>query len=156
MAINRFNTVAIIVVSLCCLLDINAAWADEDDSSFDANKYDASEFDVNSFRDRSFFKTDFRDVKPKAFGSARKFESDISIVRRRNDTDINVDSATEGPGAGEKKAFEDFGVIYDLAGDWVPSKIDPACNGGFTNYPGNGSPVPYELNGHVDAERGKP
>lgn len=40
--------------------------------------------------------------------------------------------------------------------DWVPDKVDPLQNGGFTIAPDNGSPVPYHLNGHPDLERGLP
>lgn len=39
---------------------------------------------------------------------------------------------------------------------WVPDKLDPLDNGGFTTAPDNGSPVPYRLNGHVDLERDLP
>jgi hypothetical protein len=40
--------------------------------------------------------------------------------------------------------------------DWVPGDFDPLNNGGFTLAPFNGSPVPYRLNGHLNAERGYP
>ncbi len=48
------------------------------------------------------------------------------------------------------------GPVREVTGDWVPSKLDPLSNGGFTIAPDNGSPVPYKLNGHVDIQRGRP
>lgn len=48
------------------------------------------------------------------------------------------------------------GRVIEITGDWVPDKLDPLSNGGFTIAPDNGSPVPYKLNGHVDIQRGRP
>ena len=48
------------------------------------------------------------------------------------------------------------GRVIEITGDWVPDKLDPTSNGGFTIAPDNGSPVPYKLNGHVDIQRGRP
>ncbi|MFA6208321.1 MAG: hypothetical protein WC714_02750 [Candidatus Obscuribacterales bacterium] len=48
------------------------------------------------------------------------------------------------------------GRVIEVTGDWVPDKLDPINNGGFTIAPDNGSPVPYKLNGHVDIQRGRP
>ncbi|CAN5507955.1 hypothetical protein BH11CYA1_BH11CYA1_14280 [soil metagenome] len=48
------------------------------------------------------------------------------------------------------------GPIIEVTGDWVPDKLDPINNGGFTIAPDNGSPVPFKLNGHVDIQRGRP
>lgn len=46
--------------------------------------------------------------------------------------------------------------VRNLLLDWVPDKMDPLQNGGFSTSPDNGAPVPYRLNGHVDMERGRP
>jgi hypothetical protein len=40
--------------------------------------------------------------------------------------------------------------------DWVPSPVDRLQNGGFTGEPGNGYPVPYNLNGFIEIERKLP
>lgn len=46
--------------------------------------------------------------------------------------------------------------IPGMLHDWVPSGADRLLNGGFTNSPDNGFPVPYRLNGHLDIERKLP
>jgi len=47
-------------------------------------------------------------------------------------------------------------AVHDQLGDWVPSKPDPLQNGGFGISIGNGRPVPYKLNGHINIERKLP
>ncbi|MBX9695735.1 MAG: hypothetical protein K2Z81_25345 [Cyanobacteria bacterium] len=57
----------------------------------------------------------------------------------------------------EMRIFKDLTApIPGMLQDWVPSKPDPISNGGFINEDGNGRPVPYRLNGHLDPERKLP
>jgi hypothetical protein len=128
------------------------AFAEEQD------QYAGIEYNPTSFRDDSFDKQTFTEIgtKPKAVVKKFMIEPPEPVTRpKRGEASVHE----EPEGAGERAAFqkeEEFTPIHELTGDWVPGKIDLTSNGGFSIEPFNGSPVPYDLNGHVDPQRGKP
>jgi hypothetical protein len=127
----------------------------------DTEKFDGSEFNATTFTDPSLSKHSLNDMDSAANRLRKKFERDLDTSRpspRERDIAGGEDEEYRDR-AGERAAFrkeEKFGAILDIAGDWVPNKIDPTSNGGFSIEPFNGTPVPYELNGHVDPNRGSP
>ena len=124
------------------------------------NKYDGSEFNANTFIDTPFDKQTYReqsrvskimDRSPKAGGESSRSAHGEEGVEASEGEDKKLDRRNISELLGERT-----GPVHELAGDWVPDKIDPTTNGGFGVSPENGAPVPYRLNGHVDIERGKP
>ncbi len=126
-----------------------------------ADTYDGSEFKASTYIDSSFDKPDYRgerskvskmlDRSLKADGEMSKKSHSEEGVKGAEGEDSKLDKKNIGEMLGEVS-----GPVHELAGDWVPDKIDPTSNGGFEISPDNGSPVPYRLNGHVDIERGRP
>jgi hypothetical protein len=115
-------------------------------------KFDASEFSSTSFNDVDIAKQNYRDISVArgAHPKAKNFFVKTNLISHEEEQRKTV---------GERSVFEnatESAPIHELAGDWVPDRIDLTSNGGFGIEPFNGSPVPYDLNGHVDAERGKP
>lgn len=124
------------------------------DNSWQFNKFD--------FEDTDFSKNAFDSLDKEM----RKFKDDMrkSLLESKDDDkdkDKDVDYLPEDydPTKLTKRSddYKDFSRMikmkHEMPGDWVPSKLDPLNNGGFTISDDNGAPVPYKLNGHVDFQR---
>lgn len=113
--------------------------------------YDASEFAAKKFGDNPYTRADMREKYKN--GRAKK-EKMWAIPVEETGT-----RQEEKKAVGERKVFEEEekgAPVHELTGDWVPGPIDLTSNGGFSIEPFNGSPVPYDLNGHVNVQHGKP
>ncbi len=105
------------------------------------------------------FEKDFRvRVLPPDLFSDDKRQSVFGFARLESDDDDSDmgDDLDERDDLKRRDLAKLAAPVREVTGDWVPSKLDPDSNGGFTIAPDNGSPVPYKLNGHVDIQRGRP
>ncbi len=124
----------------------------------------SSQFNKSDFSDTDFSKRAFSSLDK----AMRKPDDDFlrDMDKIKNDDGDNDDSIPEDAGLNDYTARKDaknakerrelaelMYMEYPLPGDWLPSKLDPLNNGGFTISDDNGSPVPYKLNGHVDLQR---
>lgn len=138
------------------------------------NRFDGSEFNAPSFQDADFGRHSFIDLLLKSPPKARKKELFADDHSPANDKDKDKDRDKDHQDAitiheearrkrekpDDKHGYEELMELLASPevgpNDWVPDKLDPLDNGGFTTSPDNGSPVPYRLNGHVDLERDTP
>ncbi len=133
------------------------------------DRFDGSEFNPTSFREASFDKQTYKDNEQD--GSSHRLlraETEEVVIRpgtsvlgklRKNDVSSVTGETTEKSAERifVKSSFvSELKPVVDLPGDWVPDKIDLTSNGGFSNEPFNGTPVPYTLNGHPEIQRGRP
>jgi hypothetical protein len=141
-----------------------------------SEKFDGSEFKAHSFIDTNFEKQSYRnlfsademtdkstkDDDEMATGTQDDRDKDKDKLKpdardRAKDRDDHDDDAKKlAHGKISNTLGELPGPVHELAGDWVPDKIDLTDNGGFELSPDNGSPVPYRLNGFPDLERNRP
>ncbi len=157
----------LVILFISCSFIDNAnaeSHADEEDH------FDGSEYNASSFKDISFAKQDYKELRATASvlrPLSKEGESDLQgdsrgtlLKKRQNDKGIRPvgvgNKKADAENSGRITEAEHIVPVEDLAGDWVPNKIDLTSNGAFGVIPDNGSPVPYRLNGHVDIERGKP
>jgi hypothetical protein len=152
-----------LITSLICFASLLQVRALADDlDQFTGSDYKGTEFKATSFKDKSLDKEDFAETLSKSGHGAKKIELEVDKAEheKRRDNGIAPGEGEEaGDVVGERRSFlkqEKLEPVHELPGDWVPGKIDLTSNGGFALGPFNGTPVPYELNGHVDLERGKP
>lgn len=134
------------------------SFADVEEDSFDG-----SAFNPEPFGDTSFGKHIYGDLPYKRTSDARKYRSDQEEGKVEKDhesgrTIFDKDKARLMHEEEERKYMEEsssdkYGVIPPLVRDWVPDEPDLTSNGGFSIAPFNGTPVPYDLNGHVDIQR---
>ena len=98
------------------------------------------------------------DFKPADFDWLEVMRSNSGLFPRAREVDDHKFDRDKDTDSWEKRRERAKlpGRIIEVTGDWVPDKLDPTSNGGFTIAPDNGSPVPYKLNGHVDIQRGRP
>ncbi len=154
-----------------------------DEATDSNNRPPDSEFSPSTFQDTDFSKHSFIDLninsRPQSNDREKSGndEADQKDQRDQQDPRDQKDQpklhtghkADDGDGVSlseDKKGEKDrhYDELMQLLmlptapgpNDWVPAKLDPLQNGGFTIAPDNGSPVPYRLNGHVDLERGRP
>lgn len=135
------------------------------------NRFDGSEFNAPSFQDADFGRHSFIDLLLKSPPKAKKKElyadddhrPDNDKGKDKDDHDaitIHEEARRKKEKLADKHAYEELMELLASPevspNDWVPDKLDPLNNGGFTTSPDNGSPVPYRLNGHVDLERDSP
>jgi hypothetical protein len=120
-----------------------------EDSSY---RFDGSEFNGTSFNDVDLAKQEFKDLTFKGARRAKTKKWVLHTEKAGSDEEREAQVDERIPFIREEK----FAAVHETAGDWVPDKINLTANGGFGVEPENGSPVPYDLNGHVDPERGKP
>jgi hypothetical protein len=105
--------------------------------------------------EKPVLQSDLFSSKGKDLDLADPNDSDWLKVMHSSD-DREYDHVDEDSWKKRKERAKLPGRIIEITGDWVPDKLDPTSNGGFTIAPDNGSPVPYKLNGHVDIQRGRP
>lgn len=124
----------------------------------------SSQFNKSDFTDTDFSKRMFDSLDRAMRKPDDDFLSDMDDVRKddgdRDDSvpeDAGLDDYTAKKDAKNAKDRKELSDLlrreYPLPGDWLPSKLDPLNNGGFTISDDNGAPVPYKLNGHVDLQR---
>jgi hypothetical protein len=111
----------------------------------DKKKLEEDDLSQRKRRDRIFAGNDY---------SARS-DSDDNFDKKDIDSIFRHNSDKEYKLA-DKKEWQKLSEAHDLLGDWVPSRPDRESNGGFGTNIGNGRPVPYKLNGHIEIERKLP
>lgn len=131
------------------------------------DSFDGSDFNPESFRDMNFGKQIYGELPYKSVRSQKAYRDDRDLTTfekdrsaefdydkdtdlRRRDSDNKRRDDRDDDSASRGDAF---GAVPTLVKDWVPSEPDLTSNGGFSIAPDNGSPVPYNLNGHVDIQR---
>jgi hypothetical protein len=121
----------------------NAVGAKNPTDGSKSSEFDRSEFKREDFATHDFDKNDYRQIEERGdkMGISKEVKDDVS---HRANRDQDKD---------QKKVSE---PVHELAGDWVPDKIDATNNGGFGVAPDNGAPLPYNLNGHIDLQRERP
>ena len=144
----------------------------------DENKFDGSEFSKPSFVDTNFNLPDYKELQPSGRSSmspwmrkderlsadeSAQFEEQVRPNSKKQGSYQGISPAGSGEGEISTRVGSEgldemthMAPVYDLAGDWVPDSLHLTSNGGFSNAPFNGSPVPYRLNGHPDIQRGVP
>jgi hypothetical protein len=148
------------------------------------NRSDGSQYSGETFQDSDFSKNNFTELlldgaaKPGDKGFAPADQADLSGKSDRTDDQDKKGDDKGGVSVHSRERDDDrsdrnkdgkhrrshFDELSELLkppppmgpNDWVPDKLDPITNGGFTTSPDSGSPVPYRLNGHVDLERDLP
>ena len=115
--------------------------------------FDGSEFSKDSFRDASLEPQEYTGVMRKRIEDVRQKHA---IILKGDDEGIRQKKTEVSDSKPAPYPEEQMPRIHALAQDWVPEKVDVTNSGGFGLEPPNGSPVPYNLNGHVDLEAGKP
>lgn len=129
----------------------------EDDTSFGGKRkmldddFDASKFKSPSFAGTNFEKNSFDDMDQ----AMRKIEDrdTPAALYLVDETDMPRRELEEHKVQEEKLQERLSHREHEMAGDWLPSPLDPIVNGGFAIEEDNGAPVPYKLNGHVDLQR---
>ena len=136
-------------------------WIPRDDK---ASTFTGATFDPSTFIDTDFSRQSFMDslkMKPPPDNNSKPLLT------------AHVATTNDGGGSASEKPVDESDMqkalnvdadtwkelmtpIRSLFGDWVPSPPDPTAMGSFGLSQGNGRPVPYRLNGHVDMERGVP
>jgi len=139
------------------LCGVQVAHADDAEP---ADRFDGSEFSASSFRNSEFDKQTYRDLTSPIHADTSEARSirPASLLRRREEAGFSTAGRSRDVAVTttDEKLGERLGPVHELPGDWVPDKIDLTSNGGFEISPGNGSVVPYRLNGHIDIQRGRP
>jgi len=131
------------------------------------NKFTGADFDASTFIDTDFSRQSFMDSlkmqpppddKSKALMTAAKpdkFVDDGGGAKSDQPLkDVDLMEPPKGIDLNEWK--EVMTMFHSYFADWVPSKPDPTAMGSFGKFKDNGRPVPYNLNGHPDPERGIP
>lgn len=131
------------------------------------NNFDGSQFDTPSFQDSNFGRHSFIDLllnsRPKIKNDVESDKNSPEDYKRKHDSDPGISIHEEALRDKERHKDRAYDELMELLASpeigpnqWVPDKLDPLNQGGFTTAPDNGSPVPYRLNGHVDLERAAP
>lgn len=130
--------------------------------------FDGSQFDTPSFQDSNFGRHSFIDLllnsRPKIKDDLDKSDKNSpEDYKHKNDSEPGISIHEEALRDKERHKDRAYDELMELLASpeigpnqWVPDKLDPLNQGGFTTSPDNGSPVPYRLNGHVDLERAVP
>ncbi len=127
----------------------------------DNEHFDGSEFKPSTFTDASLDKEQYKELSSSRHRKEQADENVQSALKKRiNDTDISAASGEDKVSleyaSAQRTEVDNTQPVHDLPSDWVPDKLDLTSNGGFSIAPFNGSPVPYDLNGHVDLEQNGP
>ena len=131
------------------------------------NRLYGSQFDRTPFTDLDFRRELFKDLPGSPDAGATQSDFDLHITETVKDArgrdqkhgPLVADRRDKHQHARVKRSYDEWQKLgtpdYNFR-DSVPDKIDPTSSGGFGASPDNGAPVPYNLNGHVDIERGRP
>ncbi len=138
----------------------NAVGAKNPTDGSKSSEFDRSEFKREDFATHDFDKNDYRQIeergdsdgKPGKGDDSHKSDDDKMGISKEVKDDVSH-RANRDQDKDQKKVSE---PVHELAGDWVPDKIDATNNGGFGVAPDNGAPLPYNLNGHIDLQRERP
>lgn len=126
-----------------------------------------SQFDRSPFTDLDFRKETFKDLPGSPHVGATEPDFDLHISesvsddrgRHQKHAPLVSDKRDQHQHPEGKQFYDEWkklGTPDYRFRESVPDKIDPTSSGGFGTSPDNGAPVPYNLNGHVDIERGRP
>ncbi len=142
-------------------LSLNCALAEDAMDSSKTNEFDGSEFKREEFASHDFDKKDYRQIEGHGDSDSRFAKGDQSHKSDSDDKmgiskDVKNDVSHKANAKQDRNQEIVAQPVHELAGDWVPDKIDVTNNGGFGVAPDNGSPVPYNLNGHIDLQRERP
>lgn len=117
------------------------------------DRFDGSEYGASTFIDTDFGRHSYRDnFTTPVYSGAAMYKNRVDTAR----TDLKKDRLDPDDDR-RAKLWRDLttpppGMLHD----WVPSSPDPTNSGGFGLGPENGAPVPYNLNGFPDLQRGLP
>ena len=116
-------------------------------------KFDGSQYGASTFIDTDFGRHSYRDdFTTPVYSGAAMYKNRVDTARddlKKDRLDPDDDRRAR---LWRNLTTPPPGMLHD----WVPSPPDPGSNGGFGLGADNGAPVPYNLNGFPDLERGLP
>jgi hypothetical protein len=141
-------------------MSISSALAKNDAGTKKTDQFDGSEFKREEFASHDFEKNDYRQIEGRGDSDSKFAKGDESHKSDDDRMGVSKDVKDDVSHRANKEQDKNQQIVaepvHELAGDWVPDKIDATNNGGFGVAPDNGAPVPYNLNGHIDLQRERP